>query len=110
MYRLIIRIRYKMQAVLSLLTSLILNILINACVNDQRTELVFVDDRLEGTEIATLAGGCFWCTEAVFERVQGVVNVYSGYTGGSEENPTYRQVSYGETSHAEAIQVVFDPR
>ena len=98
-----------MQAVLSLLTSLILNILINACVNDQRTELVFVDDRLEGTKIATLAGGCFWCTEAVFERVQGVVNVYSGYTGGSEENPTYRQVSYGETSHAEAIQVVFDP-
>jgi len=61
------------------------------------------------TEIATLAGGCFWCTEAVYERVEGVVDVYSGYTGGSEENPTYRQVSYGRSSHAEAIQIVFDP-
>jgi peptide-methionine (S)-S-oxide reductase len=61
------------------------------------------------TEIATLAGGCFWCTEAVFERVEGVVDVYSGYTGGEEENPTYQQVSYGRTTHAEAIQVVYDP-
>lgn len=61
------------------------------------------------TQIATLAGGCFWCTEAVFERVEGVVDVYSGYSGGKEKNPTYRQVSYGRTSHAEAIQVVFDP-
>lgn len=60
-------------------------------------------------EIATLAGGCFWCTEAVFERVEGVVDVYSGYSGGKEQNPTYRQVSYGRTSHAEAIQVVYDP-
>jgi len=63
----------------------------------------------ENTEIATLAGGCFWCTEAVFERVEGVVDVYSGYTGGNEENPTYQQVSYGRTTHAEAIQVVYDP-
>lgn len=63
----------------------------------------------KNTEIATLAGGCFWCTEAVFERVEGVVDVYSGYTGGKEDNPTYRQVSYGRTTHAEAIQVVYDP-
>lgn len=62
------------------------------------------------TEIATLAGGCFWCTEAVFERVKGVEDVYSGYTGGKEANPTYRQVSYGQTSHAEAIQIVYDPK
>ena len=61
------------------------------------------------TDTATLAGGCFWCTEAVFERVEGVLDVYSGYTGGAEEKPTYRQVSYGRTSHAEAIQVIFDP-
>ena len=60
-------------------------------------------------EVLTLGGGCFWCTEAVFERVEGVLDVYSGYTGGKEENPTYRQVSYGRTSHAEAIQVVYDP-
>jgi len=61
------------------------------------------------TDTATLAGGCFWCTEAVYERVEGVIDVYSGYTGGAEDNPTYRQVSYGKTSHAEAIQVIYDP-
>lgn len=61
------------------------------------------------TAVATLAGGCFWCTEAVYERVEGVIDVYSGYTGGEEENPTYREVSYGRTTHAEAIQIVYDP-
>ncbi len=63
----------------------------------------------EGMDVATFAGGCFWCTEAVFERVIGVSTVVSGYAGGLEKNPTYRQVSYGETSHAEAIQILFDP-
>ena len=60
--------------------------------------------------MATFAGGCFWCTEAVFERVEGVENVVSGYSGGKEDNPTYRQVSYGMTTHAEAIQIYFDPK
>ncbi len=59
--------------------------------------------------IATFAGGCFWCVEASFERIQGVKEVVSGYTGGSEPNPTYQQVSYGLTHHAEAVRVHFDP-
>lgn len=58
---------------------------------------------------ATLAGGCFWCTEAVFDRVRGVDDVESGYTGGSVENPTYGEVCSGTTGHAEAIRVRFDP-
>lgn len=60
-------------------------------------------------EKATLAGGCFWCTEAVFKRLKGVSQVVSGYTGGNIENPTYEQVSMGNTNHAEAIQITFDP-
>jgi len=63
----------------------------------------------EGLEIATFAGGCFWCTEAVFERVKGVKYVISGYSGGKEKNPTYKEVSYGKTSHAEAIQIYYNP-
>lgn len=59
--------------------------------------------------IATFAGGCFWCTEAVFVRVQGVNDVISGYTGGQMENPDYDHVSMGTTGHAEAIQVDYDP-
>ena len=61
------------------------------------------------TEYATLAGGCFWCTEAVFKDVIGVESVESGYIGGSVPNPTYRQVCNGDTGHAEAIRVGFDP-
>jgi peptide-methionine (S)-S-oxide reductase len=60
-------------------------------------------------EVATLAGGCFWCTEAVFSIVKGVEKVESGYTGGSVPNPTYEQVSTGTTGHAEAAQITFDP-
>lgn len=59
--------------------------------------------------IATLAGGCFWCLEAVFERLAGVERVESGYSGGHVVNPTYRQVGTGTTGHAEAVQVRFDP-
>ncbi len=61
-------------------------------------------------EPATFAGGCFWCTEAVFERVVGVRDVVSGYTGGTQKNPTYKDVSYGRTDHAEAVQMYFDPK
>lgn len=60
-------------------------------------------------EIATLAGGCFWCLEAVFETLQGVEDVVSGYSGGFVINPTYRQVCDGKTGHAEVVQVTFDP-
>ena len=59
---------------------------------------------------ATFAGGCFWCVEADFEKVSGVVRVISGYTGGHTENPTYRQVTTGKTGHVEAVQVTYDPQ
>ncbi len=61
------------------------------------------------TEQATFAGGCFWCTEAVFRDVIGVEQVESGYIGGSVEHPTYKQVCGGDTGHAEAIRVTYDP-
>lgn len=60
-------------------------------------------------ETATLAGGCFWCTEAVFKDVIGVESVESGYIGGHVANPTYKQVCGGDTGHAEAIRVTYDP-
>ena len=62
-----------------------------------------------GNEFATLAGGCFWCLEAVFEDVEGVVDVESGYTGGNSERPSYRQVCEGTTGHAEVVRIEFDP-
>jgi len=61
------------------------------------------------TELATFAGGCFWCMEAPFDKLDGVESVTVGYTGGSLKNPTYKQVSAGGTGHAEAVQIVFDP-
>ena len=60
-------------------------------------------------ELATFAGGCFWCTEAVFKEVDGVKEVISGYTGGKVKDPTYREICGGKTGHAEAVQVKFDP-
>ncbi|MEJ5344611.1 MAG: peptide-methionine (S)-S-oxide reductase MsrA [Chloroflexus sp.] len=60
-------------------------------------------------ETATLAGGCFWCLEAVYDQVSGVKDVVSGYTGGHVPNPTYRRVCDGNTGHAEAVQIQFDP-
>src|SRR5467141_825571 len=61
------------------------------------------------TEIAAFAGGCFWCTEAVFERLKGVVSLMPGYTGGTVPNPSYEQVCRGKTGHAESIRVEYDP-
>ena len=61
------------------------------------------------TEKAIFAGGCFWCMEAPFDHLPGVVSATSGYTGGNKKNPTYREVSAGGTGHAEAVQIVFDP-
>jgi peptide-methionine (S)-S-oxide reductase len=63
-----------------------------------------------GTAKATFAGGCFWCMEAPFDVLPGVISTTSGYTGGSKKNPTYQEVSSGRTGHAEAVQVVYDPK
>lgn len=62
------------------------------------------------TELATFGGGCFWCIEAIFQRINGVVSVASGYAGGHVENPTYKQVCNGDTGHAEVLQIEFDPK
>ena len=64
----------------------------------------------KGQEIATFAGGCFWCTEALFLDLKGVISVTSGYTGGATLNPTYKEVCSGDTGHAEGTQIVFDPK
>ncbi|MDE2038417.1 MAG: peptide-methionine (S)-S-oxide reductase MsrA [Elusimicrobia bacterium] len=61
------------------------------------------------TEVATFAGGCFWCIQPAFDHVQGVLRTTVGYTGGRTKNPTYEQVSTGKTGHAESIEVVFNP-
>ena len=63
-----------------------------------------------GKEVAPLGGGCFWCLEAVFDGLQGVESVESGYTGGRIANPTYQQVCDGDTGHAEVVRVTFDPQ
>lgn len=61
------------------------------------------------TDTATLGTGCFWCTEAIFQQLEGVLKVTSGYSGGQVNNPSYEQVTTGQTGHAEVVQVVFDP-
>lgn len=66
-------------------------------------------DSSSTTDTATFGGGCFWCIEAIFQQVEGVVAVSSGYMGGKRENPTYEQVCSGATGHAEVVQVVYEP-
>jgi peptide methionine sulfoxide reductase msrA/msrB len=68
-----------------------------------------MNDKHATSSTATFAGGCFWCVESDFEKVKGVIEVISGYTGGHKENPTYKQVSSGDTGHFEAIQILYDP-
>ena len=63
----------------------------------------------DSTEVATLAGGCFWCLEAVYDELNGVTDVVSGYSGGQRPNPTYDQVCSGATGHAEVVQITFNP-
>jgi peptide-methionine (S)-S-oxide reductase len=62
------------------------------------------------TEVATLASGCFWCSEAIFKRVKGIKNVLPGYSGGTAKDPSYDEVCGGKTGHAESVQVEFDPK
>ncbi|MDQ3845490.1 MAG: peptide-methionine (S)-S-oxide reductase MsrA [Bacteroidota bacterium] len=63
----------------------------------------------ERTDTATFGTGCFWCTEAIFEQLKGVLKVTSGYSGGTVKNPTYKQVCTGETGHAECVQIIYEP-
>lgn len=64
----------------------------------------------DNTSIATFAGGCFWCMEPPFDKLEGVISTTSGYTGGHTKNPTYKQTSSGKTGHTEAVQIVYDPK
>lgn len=77
--------------------------------SDPHLETKLISGQLQKYETAYFASGCFWCVEAIFESVKGVKEVYSGYSGGSEKDPTYEQVSYGRTHHAEAVEVYYDP-
>ena len=65
--------------------------------------------QFENLDTATVAGGCFWCVEASFDQIKGVVEAVSGYAGGEEKDPTYKEVAYGRTGHAETVQVYYDP-
>jgi peptide-methionine (S)-S-oxide reductase len=69
-----------------------------------------MNNSTNGLETVTLGGGCFWCTEAVFQMLPGVKSVSSGYAGGTKENPTYKEVCTGQTGHAEVIQIAYDPK
>jgi peptide-methionine (S)-S-oxide reductase len=69
-----------------------------------------MNNNMNSREIATLAGGCFWCLEAVFDQLKGVVDVVSGYSGGRVENPSYDAVCTGDTGHAEVVQVIINPQ
>lgn len=68
------------------------------------------DSGKNGYREATFAGGCFWCMQPPFDSLSGVVETVVGYSGGTERNPTYKQVAHGKTSHAEAVRIVFDPK
>lgn len=76
----------------------------------QETTAELATNGLQQYETAYFASGCFWCVEAIFESVKGVKEVVSGYSGGKEKNPTYEQVGYGRTTHAEAVEVYYDPK
>jgi methionine-S-sulfoxide reductase len=89
----------------SVLVILIHSIVLAFIVNSSRAQM----DRKPEMEIATLGSGCFWCTEAIFSRLEGVVSVEPGYSGGRTKNPTYQEVCSGNTGHAEVVQVTFDP-
>ncbi|SZD73651.1 Peptide methionine sulfoxide reductase MsrA [Candidatus Ornithobacterium hominis] len=80
-----------------------------SCQSQTKKTKINMDNSNKNYEIATLAGGCFWCIEAAFDELKGVVEVQSGYAGGSVKNPTYKQVCTGETGHAEVVQIRYNP-
>ncbi len=84
---------------------------INSLLNKSKGSVAIPDETMNGNyQVAIFAGGCFWCMEPPFEKLAGVKEVISGYTGGTVKNPTYEQVSSGTTGHVEAVQVIFDPK
>ena len=92
---------------------LLLSVTMLGCQNSNSKSKInykkIMDNQNKNLETATFGSGCFWCTEAIFERVNGVVSVVSGYSGGTVANPSYEQVCTGKTGHAECTQITFDP-
>jgi peptide-methionine (S)-S-oxide reductase len=89
---------------------LVILLALQSCQTQSQTQRpTTVETIPKGAAVAYFASGCFWCVEAIYESVEGVYEVISGYSGGTEKNPTYREVSYGRTSHAEAVAVYYDP-
>jgi peptide-methionine (S)-S-oxide reductase len=84
---------------------------IAACNSEKNYQIMSssLNNAMEKTDTATFGTGCFWCTEAIFEQLNGVLRVTSGYMGGAKANPTYEEVCSGETGHAECVQVVYEP-
>lgn len=78
-------------------------------ISAEKNKAINTMNEQKGLQVATVAGGCFWCTEALFLELKGVKKVVSGYTGGTVKNPTYKEVCTGTTGHAEAIEITFDP-
>jgi len=97
------------SAFIILAGALLLALGIGVFTSPSSEERAMADSGKDNYEIATLAGGCFWCVESDMEKLPGVIRVVSGYAGGSEPDPTYEQVSSGSTGHREAVQVTFDP-
>jgi len=89
-----------MRVVNIIIITILITIFINHDINSQNTGKM---------ELATFGSGCFWCTEAIFEKVKGVESVVSGYSGGKVKNPTYKEVCSGNTGHAEVVQVTYNP-
>ncbi|MHB8905902.1 MAG: peptide-methionine (S)-S-oxide reductase MsrA [Melioribacteraceae bacterium] len=103
----------KTKRKLFLIISITVFFLIGCGNNNSNTAQTKIEDKMIDTtkyEVATFAAGCFWCTEAVFQRLKGVVKIESGYSGGSVPNPTYEAVCTGQTGHAECTQITFDPK
>lgn len=99
------------QAFLLFSAILVLGNSFMSCAQNKNKKTKEMDTKIEltpGTEVATLGAGCFWCVEAIFQQLEGVIKVESGYSGGDVKNPTYKQVCTGETGHAEVIQVTYD--
>lgn len=89
-------------------TSLIVILSMGVTINMFSQKRHLIKEQMK-TETATLGAGCFWCTEAIFDRVDGVISVEPGYTGGNTSNPTYEEICTGTTGHAEVAQIIFNP-
>jgi peptide-methionine (S)-S-oxide reductase len=106
------RLNGKEMKKLTVLSLILILFNLTSCAQDSQPKKENVNKMTEkqSLDTATFGAGCFWCVEAVFQRLNGVEKVISGYSGGTKENPTYREVCTGKTGHAEACQILYDPK